>query len=284
MTSSSGSNDGAKWALMAATAGAGLMTGSLAFVSAVDVRAFLKHVSVAADESNSGGSEKEKEKKKKGRRSISIGGKEEEEKKKRWSTSSSSGKEEEEKKKRWSTSSSSGKEEEEKKKRWSTSSSSGKEEEDKKKRWSISISGKEKEEEEACERTKKKFQVWWSCGRDWMVPLIATTTLAHVWAFRMTKHMTWLCGGCLLCAIGPYTACIMGEEIEALRKGDAGEVQAASRRFCALHHVRLGLSALGFGMSLLALANFEKTPTHNSMYSIAQRTVGNSLSGKDKKL
>lgn len=35
---------GGKWAAIAATSLAGLMTGALAFVSAVDVRSFLKHV------------------------------------------------------------------------------------------------------------------------------------------------------------------------------------------------------------------------------------------------
>lgn len=148
------SSNGSKWASIVATALAGTVTGSLAFVSAVDVRSFLKHVSSP----------------------------------------------------------------------------------------------------DGTEIARRHFQVWWPCGRDWMVPLIGFTAIAHAVTWRMTKQASWAAAGMCLFLIGPYTAIVLGEDIEKLRKSSGEEVKETAERFCRLHHVRLGLAGIGFSMSLLGLA------------------------------
>jgi len=108
---------------------------------------------------------------------------------------------------------------------------------------------------EGCDLVSKHFQVWWPCGRDWMVPLILAASAAQGIAFRATKQINWVYAGSLLFCIGPYTAIVLGEDIEALRKSTTTEVQNITRRFCMFHHVRVGIAALAFGLSLNNLAN-----------------------------
>jgi hypothetical protein len=146
--------NGSKWAAVVATALAGTLTGSLAFVSFVDVRSFMKHVS----------------------------------------------------------------------------------------------------DPEGTEIARLHFQVWWPYGRDWMAPLVGSAAIAHAVAWRMTKQASWAAAGLCVFLVGPYTALILGEDIETLRKSSGGEVKETTERFCRLHHVRLGLAGAGFFVALVGLA------------------------------
>jgi hypothetical protein len=107
---------------------------------------------------------------------------------------------------------------------------------------------------EGTEIARRHFRVWWPCGRDWMAPLIGSTAIAHAVAWRMTKQASWAAAGLCVFIVGPYTALILGEDIEKLRNSSGGEVKETAERFCRLHHVRLGLAGVGFFMSLLGLA------------------------------
>jgi hypothetical protein len=122
---------------------------------------------------------------------------------------------------------------------------------------------------------QRHFPIWWPNGRDLMVPLIAASTLCHGWAYYSYSYSTkstttsttsnntnithpnnlnWAISGLLLMLIGPYTAVVLGEDIETLRKADSTEVEETTKRFCRLHHVRLVLAVAGFGLSLFGLA------------------------------
>jgi hypothetical protein len=97
------------------------------------------------------------------------------------------------------------------------------------------------------------FQVWWPCGRDFMAPLIGCNVLSHLTAWYLTGQSTWIWSGALIGSIGPYTAMVLGEDIDKLRHSSTAEVASTTRRFCNLHHVRLGMSATAFAMAILAL-------------------------------
>jgi hypothetical protein len=107
---------------------------------------------------------------------------------------------------------------------------------------------------EGTEIARRHFQVWWPYGRDWMAPLIGSASIAHAVAWRMTKQASWAAAGLCVFLVGPYTALILGEDIERLRKSSGGEVKETTERFCRLHHVRLGVAGVGFFISLLGLA------------------------------
>jgi hypothetical protein len=69
----------------------------------------------------------------------------------------------------------------------------------------------------------------------------------------MTKQTSWVGAGLCVFLVAPYTAFILGEDIERLRNSSGEEVKETTVRFCRLHHVRLGLAGIGFCMSLLGL-------------------------------
>jgi hypothetical protein len=97
------------------------------------------------------------------------------------------------------------------------------------------------------------FQVWWPNGRDFMVPLIACNIISHATTYFFTKDPLWIATGTIMGMIGPYTAVVLGEDIEKLRSSSAEEVDTTARRFCTLHHARLIMAATGFGMSLFGM-------------------------------
>ena len=99
------------------------------------------------------------------------------------------------------------------------------------------------------------FAIWWPYGRDWMLPLLLTTFAAHVNAYFATENIHWIIPGTFVLLIAPYTAFVLGEDIEALRKSDAQQVAQTARRFCNLHHARFVLALTGLGLSLIGLAN-----------------------------
>ena len=99
------------------------------------------------------------------------------------------------------------------------------------------------------------FPIWWPNGRDLMVPLLLSSTLAHGGAFWTTSNRNWAVSGILLMLIGPYTGAVLGEDIETLRQAESSQVAETARRFCNLHHVRLVMAAAGFSLSLLSLAS-----------------------------
>jgi len=105
---------------------------------------------------------------------------------------------------------------------------------------------------------KRHFEVWWPCGRDWMVPLLGCASAAHLVAWRASGKASWGWAGLALAAIGPYTGVVLMEDIDALRSSTSVEVKAATERFCRLHHVRLVLAAAAFVTSLLGLADLEE--------------------------
>jgi len=103
------------------------------------------------------------------------------------------------------------------------------------------------------------FAVWWPSGRDYMVPLIAATTIAHTAAYAATGDVAWVVGGTGIAAIAPYTALVLGEDIQALRSADDKEVESNAKRFCHLHHVRTGLAIAAFTSALVAFGRHCKT-------------------------
>ena len=114
------------------------------------------------------------------------------------------------------------------------------------------------DDEEDSDLAVRHFQVWWPCGRDFMVPLIGCTALANGAAYYATKDRLWVSAGLLTFLIGPYTALVLGEDIEKLRNSSTKEVAETTKRFCLLHHARLGLGLAGFGLALVGLVNLPR--------------------------
>lgn len=111
---------------------------------------------------------------------------------------------------------------------------------------------------------KAHFQVWWPCGRDLMVPLVLCAGATHGAAYYCCmdgdpNKVWWAVSGTSLLAIGPYTKLVLGEDIEKLRTSSEEEVAETTIRFCTMHHVRLGLAATAFGLSLIGLSNLRSS-------------------------
>jgi hypothetical protein len=107
------------------------------------------------------------------------------------------------------------------------------------------------------ELVRKHFPVWWPNGRDYMVPLLGTTALANLIAWRTTGKESWGYAALAICGIVPYTVLVLGEDIEALRRSNEKKVAQTTQRFCSRHHARLGMAVIGFGMSLFGLTEFK---------------------------
>ena len=126
------------------------------------------------------------------------------------------------------------------------------------------------------------FPVWWPNGRDWMAPLLMASSVAHFLTYycipssksipagsattsdcpcQFTGNMSWIYSGLMLFGIAPYTAFVLGEDIEALRnasKTSSDEVAAKVKSFCTLHHARTVMAAWAFGLSLLSLVHLPR--------------------------
>ena len=101
---------------------------------------------------------------------------------------------------------------------------------------------------------KSHFAIWWPCGRDLMKPLLLSGVICNAIAYRTTRHVNFAATASLLACIGPYTAVVLGEDIESLRKSSCREVEETTYHFCKMHHLRLVAAGAGFGLSLLALS------------------------------
>eukprot|EP00440_Ansanella_granifera_P068001 gb/GFBE01073768.1/.p1 GENE.gb/GFBE01073768.1/~~gb/GFBE01073768.1/.p1 ORF type:complete len:155 (+),score=28.13 gb/GFBE01073768.1/:1-465(+) len=101
------------------------------------------------------------------------------------------------------------------------------------------------------------FPVWWPFGRDWMVPLLASTALSNALVYYLTKDAWWLVSAGSALSIGCYTAAFMMEAtIDPLMKGGAAdEVSNFTKEFCRRHQPRLLFAIAGLvnGLSLLKL-------------------------------
>lgn len=100
---------------------------------------------------------------------------------------------------------------------------------------------------------KKFFPIWWPHGRSFMLPLLLSTAVAHVLAFLCRLDWLWLISGGLVFSIGPYTALVMKEDINALMAAPAGGVVHVARRFCRLHHLRFVAAFVALGLDLALL-------------------------------
>lgn len=107
---------------------------------------------------------------------------------------------------------------------------------------------------EETELIQHHFPVWWPNGRDLMVPVLLSGAISNLAAYVYTKHMNYGVAAGLLGLIGPYTGIVLGEDIEALRQSTPSEVGKTARSFCNLHHPRLVIAAISFGLTLVSLA------------------------------
>mmetsp|Transcript_1868 Transcript_1868/g.2155 ORF Transcript_1868/g.2155 Transcript_1868/m.2155 type:complete len:167 (+) Transcript_1868:251-751(+) len=123
--------------------------------------------------------------------------------------------------------------------------------------YGIHLDNKESTAEEKAKFVKKSFQVWWPSGRDYMFPLICTTTATHISSWYVTGQKNWLVSGAFAASVAVYTATILGEDISSLMKASSKDVEATARRFCNLHHFRPILAGISFGLSLLTLVKCE---------------------------
>ena len=101
---------------------------------------------------------------------------------------------------------------------------------------------------------QRHFPVWWPNGRDLMVPLALSGTAANSLAFFQTQNRHFAISAGLMFSLLPYTAIVLGEDIDALRQSNPTKVEEKTIRFGNLHHVRTLAAALAFGLSLVALA------------------------------
>ena len=106
---------------------------------------------------------------------------------------------------------------------------------------------------------RRFFRLWWPHGREFMVPLITLSTIAHAAASSLSGDLIWLVSGGLVFSIAPFTALAMSEDIENIKNEDgAHKVPISTSRFCHLQHVRLGLASVAFVLALFGITK-EKT-------------------------
>jgi Domain of unknown function (DUF1772) len=138
------------------------------------------------------------------------------------------------------------------------------------------------------------FPVLWPFGRDWMVPLMAVTSVAHFGTYYFccsskttttsccggnsknhhmssssSSSLSWLYSGLAILSILPYTKLIMGQDIEKLMYNNkyhnndtdnttrlsTTELVARTRSFGKKHHVRTVVALAAFGLSLVSLVH-----------------------------
>lgn len=87
-----------------------------------------------------------------------------------------------------------------------------------------------------------------------MIPMLLSSVVSNVVAYKMTSNGKFAWSAAFIGCIGPYTGIVLGEDIESLRDSNCEEVEETTRRFCRLHHFRLVVAGVGFGLSLVALA------------------------------
>lgn len=110
---------------------------------------------------------------------------------------------------------------------------------------------------------KKLFPVWWPFGKAFMVPALFTTSALHLLTFGVTGCTAWIATGCLLFAIGPYTAFIMNEDISALMGKTDKDLSSDevvynfARSFCTAHQPRLVVAATVYVASLALLVTMK---------------------------
>lgn len=116
------------------------------------------------------------------------------------------------------------------------------------------LDNEESTAEEKAKFMKTSFQVWWPFGRDYMLPLICTTSATHVGTWYITEQKNWLVSGAFAASVAVYTVAVLGEDISSLMKASSKDVEATARRFCSLHHFRPLLAGISFCLSLLTLS------------------------------
>jgi hypothetical protein len=87
-----------------------------------------------------------------------------------------------------------------------------------------------------------------------MLPMLFSSVLSNLVAYRMTSDGKFAIGAALLGCIGPYTGVVLKEDIELLRSESCEEVKETTKGFCRLHHFRFVVAGVGFGLSLVGLA------------------------------
>lgn len=75
------------------------------------------------------------------------------------------------------------------------------------------------------------FRNWWPYGRDLMLPLLFSSVISNIVAYRMTNDDKFAIGAMLLGCIGPYTGIVLKEDIEKLRSESCEEVKETRRGF-----------------------------------------------------
>jgi hypothetical protein len=100
------------------------------------------------------------------------------------------------------------------------------------------------------------FAIWLPHGRDLMIPLILSSVASSTLAYRFSKHANFAYAALLIGCISPYTRIVMGDDTAALKDSSCEAVGERTERYCKLHHLRLVVAGVGFGLSLVALAEF----------------------------
>jgi hypothetical protein len=99
---------------------------------------------------------------------------------------------------------------------------------------------------------KTIFPIWWPFGRNLMAPLSLASTFAHAAAYAATEQPKWAIASVLVFSTIVWTVTAMNEAITELRASDSNQVLVSTRRFCAMHHLRLLVSCSAYAMVLFA--------------------------------
>jgi hypothetical protein len=123
-----------------------------------------------------------------------------------------------------------------------------------------------KPNKEGVELVKKFFPTWWPCGRDFMAPLALLTSLAGFAAYHKSngsgisevvtkRDPTWLIIAGSSLFMLPYTALVMGSDINNLREGSTADAAKTINSFCNKHHVRTAIASSAFVLGLVTLVS-----------------------------
>jgi hypothetical protein len=117
--------------------------------------------------------------------------------------------------------------------------------------------------EEDSDTLVKVFSVWWPLGKKFMLPCLFAGVGTQIWAAVESKrYKLYFASALSLTSIGLWTGAFMSEDITSLLGascGGGGEetretAVETAKRFCTLHHPRLGFALASSGLSLWGLA------------------------------
>jgi hypothetical protein len=99
-------------------------------------------------------------------------------------------------------------------------------------------------------QAKNVFSVWWPYGAQYMIPLMATSTVVNLGAFVAIRNPMWLVSTATQVGILAFTRTCMWKGIQALMLDFDAETL---KKFTRMHFIRILISTFGIASAWIAI-------------------------------